>query len=81
MIDGVKINFPEGWVLVLPDGNEAFCHIWAEGTSDVIAKEYLDEYAKKVEEWQKVTEPETAAQKEATDEKNIFPPLESTQEV
>ena len=56
LIDGVKIHFVNGWVLVLPDPNEAYCHIWVETTTDADAKKILDEYTQKVEQWQKVDE-------------------------
>ncbi|MFN0116834.1 MAG: sugar phosphate nucleotidyltransferase [Elusimicrobiota bacterium] len=54
LIDGVKIYLPEGWVLVLPDGAEAYCHLWAEAKTEKGAQEYLDLYSAKVQEWQKV---------------------------
>ncbi len=31
LIDGVKVNHDQGWVLVLPDPEEPVTHIWAEG--------------------------------------------------
>jgi mannose-1-phosphate guanylyltransferase / phosphomannomutase len=54
LLDGVKLHLPEGWALVLPDGNEAFCHVWVEGKTEKAARQILDEYTRKVEEWQKV---------------------------
>ncbi len=57
LLDGVKIHFPDGaWVLVLPDGNEAYCHLWVEGTSEENARNYLETYTKKVHEWQQAEE-------------------------
>jgi mannose-1-phosphate guanylyltransferase/phosphomannomutase len=52
LIDGIKIHFVDGWVLVLPDGNEAYCHLWAEAKSEKTARKILDEYTAKVEKWQ-----------------------------
>ena len=52
LLDGVKIHQADGWVLVLPDGDEAYCHLWAEASSEKATKQYLSEYAKKVDEWQ-----------------------------
>lgn len=52
LIDGVKIHFVDGWALVLPDGNEAYCHVWAEAKTERTARKVLDEYAAKVEKWQ-----------------------------
>lgn len=54
LLDGVKLHLADGWALILPDGNEAFCHVWVEGKTDKSARQYLDEFTKKVEEWQKV---------------------------
>ena len=31
LVDGVKIIYPDGWALVLPDPELAITHIWAEG--------------------------------------------------
>jgi mannose-1-phosphate guanylyltransferase / phosphomannomutase len=53
LLDGVKIHLSDGWVLVLPDGSEAYCHLWAEARSEKGAKDYLEKYAGKVLEWQK----------------------------
>jgi mannose-1-phosphate guanylyltransferase/phosphomannomutase len=38
LVDGVKIVYPDGWALVLPDPELAITHIWAEGDSDVDAR-------------------------------------------
>lgn len=53
LIDGVKIHFMNGWVLILPDANLAYCHVWAEAKTPEETKKILDEYCKKVLEWQK----------------------------
>lgn len=53
LVDGVKIHKAGGWVLVLPDGDEAYCHVWAEAGDEATTRQYLDEYTQKVEEWQK----------------------------
>lgn len=52
LLDGVKIHLPDGWVLVLPDGNEAYCHLWVEGRTEAVAHSYLNTYTAKVQEWQ-----------------------------
>jgi phosphomannomutase len=52
LLDGVKIHHADGWVLVLPDGSEAYCHLWAEAKTELAAKKYLDEYSSKVQSWQ-----------------------------
>jgi mannose-1-phosphate guanylyltransferase/phosphomannomutase len=52
LIDGVKIHFVDGWALVLPDGNEAYCHVWAEAKTERTVHKIVDDYAAKVEKWQ-----------------------------
>ena len=34
LVDGVKIRYDDGWVLVLPDPEEPVTHVWAEAGSD-----------------------------------------------
>ena len=53
LLDGVKIHLSDGWALVLPDGNEAYCHLWVEGRSAEGAKETMTQFTRKVQEWQK----------------------------
>ena len=31
LVDGVKIIYPDGWALVLPDPELPVTHVWAEG--------------------------------------------------
>jgi len=37
-IDGVKVHFDDGWVLVRPSGTEPIFRIFAEGKTDARAK-------------------------------------------
>jgi mannose-1-phosphate guanylyltransferase / phosphomannomutase len=50
LVDGVKIVYPDGWALVLPDPELAITHIWAEGTSDVEARRLVSIHAGHVAE-------------------------------
>ncbi len=50
LVDGVKIVYPEGWALVLPDPELAVTHIWAEGPSDVDARRLVAIHAGQVAE-------------------------------
>ncbi len=34
LVDGVKILYPDGWALVLPDPELPITHVWAEGKDD-----------------------------------------------
>ncbi|MBN1621249.1 MAG: mannose-1-phosphate guanyltransferase [Endomicrobiales bacterium] len=52
LIDGVKIYFKDSWVLLIPDPDEAYFHIWAESKDQEKAKELLKEYSEKVKKWQ-----------------------------
>jgi mannose-1-phosphate guanylyltransferase/phosphomannomutase len=52
LIDGVKIHLSDtSWVLLVPDADEAFFHIWAEAKTPAQAKKLLDSYSKKVKQW------------------------------
>jgi mannose-1-phosphate guanylyltransferase/phosphomannomutase len=50
LVDGVKIVYPDGWALVLPDPELAVTHIWAEGPSDVEARRLVSIHAGHVAE-------------------------------
>ncbi len=50
LVDGVKIVYPDGWALVLPDPELAITHVWAEGTSDVEARRLVAIHAGHVAE-------------------------------
>ena len=50
LVDGVKIVYPEGWALVLPDPELAITHVWAEGASDVEARRLVAIHAGQVAE-------------------------------
>ena len=53
LIDGVKIFLNNGWVLLLPDPDEAYFHIWAEAKDKMTAKGFIDMYSDKIVQWQK----------------------------
>jgi mannose-1-phosphate guanylyltransferase / phosphomannomutase len=43
LVDGVKVPYPDGWVLALPDPEEPVTHVWAESSSEggpPLAQEY-----------------------------------------
>jgi mannose-1-phosphate guanylyltransferase/phosphomannomutase len=52
-IDGVKVELPGGWALVLPDQHRPVVHVVAEATHAARADELLETYRRKVEEWKK----------------------------
>ena len=48
LIDGVKIQRDDGWVLVLPDPEEAVTHVLAEAGSEAEARQVAQEYARRI---------------------------------
>lgn len=50
LIEGVKIHYPNGWVLVLPDAEAPVCRIYSEGFSQEIAESLTDWYSERVRE-------------------------------
>ncbi len=48
LVDGVKIRFPEGWVLVAPDPEEPVTRVWAEGQSDHDARRLAEEFTRRI---------------------------------
>lgn len=48
LLDGVKILREGGWVLVLPDPEEATTHVWAEAASAAAARQVAQEYARRI---------------------------------
>ena len=50
LVDGVKIMYPDGWALVLPDPELPVTHVWAEGASDADARRLVAIHAGHVAE-------------------------------
>jgi mannose-1-phosphate guanylyltransferase/phosphomannomutase len=50
LVDGIKIIYPDGWALVLPDPELALTHVWAEGESEAAARRLVAIHAGKVAE-------------------------------
>jgi mannose-1-phosphate guanylyltransferase/phosphomannomutase len=44
-VDGIKINLGHEWVLILPDPDGPFFHVYAEGSNDEQARVLADKYA------------------------------------
>lgn len=47
-LDGVRINFPDSWIIVRASGTENYVRIFAEATTKEKAKKLINEYAKKL---------------------------------
>jgi len=52
-IDGVLVDFSDGWVLVLPDQHRPVAHIYAEADQPDRADAIIATYRGKVEQWKK----------------------------
>lgn len=52
-IDGVKVHFEQGWILVVPDPYRPLVHLRAEAKTEKQAEALINEYRDKVESWQK----------------------------
>jgi len=48
LVDGVKIVRDDGWVLVLPDPEDAATHVVAEAGTDADARRAAEEYARRI---------------------------------
>jgi len=48
LVDGVKINHANGWMLALPDPEDPITHIWAEASTDSEARQLAQEYARRI---------------------------------
>ncbi|MCB0999313.1 MAG: NTP transferase domain-containing protein [Acidimicrobiales bacterium] len=48
LVDGVKINHANGWMLALPDPEDPVTHIWAEAATDTEAKQLAQEYSRRI---------------------------------
>ncbi len=48
LVDGVKINHVNGWMLALPDPEDPVTHIWAEADTDSEARQLSQEYARRI---------------------------------
>lgn len=52
-VDGIKVQFGEDWLLVLPDQVQPFIRIVVEAKKEETARNLLQEYREKVEAWKK----------------------------
>ena len=50
LLDGLRIEHPDGWVLVLPDASDPAFKVYAEGTSDESASQYVATISSRIED-------------------------------
>jgi len=48
LVDGVRVPYPDGWVLAVPDPEEPVTHVWAEAANDAEARRLAQEYARRI---------------------------------
>ncbi|MCD6097334.1 NTP transferase domain-containing protein [bacterium] len=53
VLDGVRILFPDGWILVIPDSEKPFFYLFSEATTLQRAESLVAEYSNLLEKWQK----------------------------
>jgi len=53
LIDGVRVLEKDAWVLVMPDRTKASFHILSEATKKEEAEKLMEEYVRKLNDWQR----------------------------
>ena len=48
LVDGVKVVYPDGWALALPDPEEPLTHVWAEASADAEARRIGQDYVRRI---------------------------------
>lgn len=52
LIEGIKFFYGKSWILLLPDTDEAYFHIWVEAKEKKFAEKLLEEYQEKIKKYQ-----------------------------
>ena len=53
LLDGIKINFGDDWVVAYPSQDQPYFHLTAEASTEEKARELITRYADKIKGWQK----------------------------
>lgn len=48
--EGIKVQHPQGWTLVLPDADEPVCRIYSEAFNQEVAESLTDMYVQKIQD-------------------------------
>jgi mannose-1-phosphate guanylyltransferase/phosphomannomutase len=48
--EGIKIQHPQGWAMVLPDAEEPMCRVYSEAFNQEAAESLTDMYVTKIQE-------------------------------
>ncbi len=51
IVDGIKVKLKDAWVLMIPDPDEAYFHIWVEAEEERKARDLLRDITEKVTKW------------------------------
>ena len=51
VIDGIKLKFKDSWVLMIPDPDEAYFHLWVEAEDERKVRDLLRDYSEKIVRW------------------------------
>jgi mannose-1-phosphate guanylyltransferase/phosphomannomutase len=60
LIEGVKLNYEKGWVLILPDADEPLCRIYAESKDQDVMKSLSEEFLERIKIITEVSKEELA---------------------
>jgi len=53
MIDGIRINFGDDWIIAYPSQSHSYFHIVAEASTEERARGLVEEYSEKIKKWQR----------------------------
>ncbi len=51
LIDGIKIQFRDSWVLMIPDPDEAYFHLWVEADEERKSRDLIRDFSEKIVKW------------------------------
>ncbi len=53
LIDGIKINFGDDWIVAYPSQDQPYFHLVAEASTEAETKALIAKYSEKIKKWQK----------------------------
>ncbi|MBI5560468.1 MAG: mannose-1-phosphate guanyltransferase [Deltaproteobacteria bacterium] len=53
LVDGIRINFGDDWIIAYPSQSHSYFHIVAEASTEDRAKGLVEKYTEKIRQWQK----------------------------
>ncbi len=49
--DGIKVKFKDSWILMIPDPDEAYFHLWVEADEERKSRDLLRDVSEKIVKW------------------------------